>query len=224
MLLTQCADSEEIRDDMPLSKLYELGLKTFKNQEYERSEKYFEALEKQYPYSDYNLQARLMIGFNMYMQRHYTDGAERFREFTMLHPHHKDIPYALYMIGLCLYSRVSYIERDQSAAKDAAQAFIELVERFPKSVYAEDAKLKLQQMIDHISAEELHVARYYEKKHLYHAALARLDYVTKYSIHHAESYYRKMECYQGLGQLEEAEKMKQKLLQEYPDSLFAKKV
>lgn len=223
MFLTCCSQDEEVHDDMPLSRLYELGLKKFQEEDYKKSEEYFKALEKQYPYSDFTLQAQLMMGFANYMDGHYTDAVENFKLFIQLHPYHKDVDYALYMIGMCYYVRVSYIERDQSMAKDAYDYFNEIIERFPQSKYAKDCQLKVQQMVDHISAEELHIARYYQKQFLYHAALNRLERVNKNSIHHAESFYRCMECYKGLSQNDEADKMKAKLLKEYPESLFAKK-
>jgi len=223
LLFAQCSNDEEIRDEMPLPRLYELGMKYFDKADYEKTVEYFKALERQYPYSDQTLQAQLMIGFAQYMDGQYLAGGESFKEFIVMHPHHKDIPYALYMRGLCFFHRTSFIERDQSMAKDAYQLFRELIMRFANTPYAEDAKLKLQQMADHISADELHTARYYESQFLYHAALARLARVSPDSIHYPESLYRKMECYRGLGEMEEAEKAKQVLIQEYPDSLFAKK-
>lgn len=223
VLLLQCSTDDEIQDDMPLSKLYELGLKNFKQADYKKSEEFFKALEKQYPYSDYTLQAQLMMGLSAYMAGSYTDAIQHFELFIQLHPYHKDVAYALYMIGICYYVRVSYIERDQSTATDAYNYFNEVIERFPTSKYAKDCQLKVQQMVDHISAEELHIARYYEKQCLYHAALNRLERVNKNSIHHPESYFRRMECYRGLNQNTEVDKMQKKLLKEYPDNLFAKK-
>jgi len=209
---------------MPLSTLYEIGLKRFNEQRFEEAEKYFEAIEKQYPYADYVIQAQLMSGLCAYMDRRYVEAIAHFKEFINLHPNNRNIPYALYMVGICNYHRVSFIERDQSMASDAYLYFKEIITRFPKSKYVDDAKLKLQQMVDHMSAKELHIARYYERQHLYHAALERLERVSKYSVHHPESYYRMIECYRGLGQNEEADKIKQKLLQEYPGSFFAKQL
>ena len=223
LLFAQCSNDEEIRDEMPLDRLYELGIKYFDAADYEKSTEYFKALERQHPYSDQTVQAQLIIGFSQYMNASYLLAGESFKEFIIMHPNHKNVPYAIYMRGLCFYYRTSFIERDQSMAKDAYQLFRELIMRFGNTPYAEDAKLKLQQMADHISADELHTARYYESQFLYHAALARLARVSPDSIHYPESLYRKMECYKGLGEDTEAEKAKQKLLKEYPDSLFAKK-
>jgi len=219
-----CTDPEELHDDMPLANMYEVGLKRLKDSRFEDAEKYFQAIEKQYPYTNYVTQAQLMSGFCSYMDKRYIDAISHFKEFISLHPNNKNIPYALYMIGLCHYLRASYIERDQSMAKDAYLYFREVITRFPNSKYKKDADLKLQQMVDHISAKTLHIARYYEKQHLYHAALERLANVSKDSIHHPESYYRSIECYKGLGQEKDAEQMKQKLLKEYPNSYFAKQL
>ncbi|USO02012.1 MAG: outer membrane protein assembly factor BamD [Alphaproteobacteria bacterium] len=223
-ILTQCSDPEELHDDMPLRQLYEIGLKRFNNHSFEEAEKYFQAIEKQYPYTDYVKQAQLMSGLCAYMDNRYLEAIAHYKEFIALHPNDKSIPYALYMIGYCNYLRASYIERDQSMAKDAYLYFREITTRFPNSKYQKDAELKLQQMVDHISAKELHVARYYMREHLYHAALERLNRVSKDSIHHPEAYYRMMESYRGLSLNHEAELIKKKLLKEYPDTPFAKKL
>jgi outer membrane protein assembly factor BamD len=224
LLLTQCSNDEEIRDEMPLPRLYELGIKYFEKTDYEKATEYFKAIERQYPYADETLKAQLIVGFSQYMNGTYILAGESFKDFIILHPHHKEVPYALYMTGLCFYYRTSFIERDQSMAKDAYQVFKELITRFPNTPYADDAKLKLQQMADHISADELHTARYYESQFLYHAALARLTRVSPESIHYPEALYRQIECYKGLGENEEAAKAQIILLHQYPDSIFAKKI
>lgn len=223
-LLAFCSNDEVIQDNMPLSKLYALGVKQFNATNYEKAVEFFSALEQQYPYSDLTVDAQLLIGLSHYMNAHYTEGRDSFDAFITMHPHHPEVPYALYMKGLCVYSRVSFIERDQSMAQEAFLIFKELLQRFPNSPYTQDANLKIQQMLDHISAAELNTARYNEKNHLYHAALARLERVSPLSIHYPESLFRRIECYKGIGQDTEAEIAKQKLLKEFPENNFAKKI
>jgi hypothetical protein len=59
------------------------------------------------------------------------------------------------------------------AAKDAFAAFKELVARFPNSKYSEDAKMRMQFILNNLSRSEIKVADFYFKKGAYVAAINR---------------------------------------------------
>ena len=64
-------------------------------------------------------------------------------------------------------------ERDQKAARDSFEAFKQLVERFPHSTYADDARARMNYIVNSLAAYEVHVARYYFSRGAYVAAINR---------------------------------------------------
>jgi len=103
--------------------------------------------------------------------------------FVKFNPSSPALDYALYLRGLVNFNddlglfgrlaRQDLSERDQQASRDAWQSFRQLVERFPGSVYAADARLRMDYIVNALAAHELHVARYYLRRGAYVAAANR---------------------------------------------------
>ena len=68
-------------------------------------------------------------------------------------------------------------ERDPKRARQSFQYFSELVQRFPKSKYADDAIQRMIYLKNSLAAYEVHVADYYFKRGAYLAAANRAKYV-----------------------------------------------
>jgi outer membrane protein assembly factor BamD len=64
-------------------------------------------------------------------------------------------------------------ERDQQASRDAYLAFKQLVDQFPQSRYAEDARVRMDYIVNALAEYEVHVARYYYRRGAYVAAVNR---------------------------------------------------
>lgn len=103
--------------------------------------------------------------------------------FLKLHPSSSGVEYAMYLKGLVnfnedlgLFGRIAgqdVSERDQQASKDALLAFRELVDRFPGSRYAEDARIRIDFITNTLARHEVHVARYYLNRGAFVAAANR---------------------------------------------------
>jgi outer membrane protein assembly factor BamD len=64
-------------------------------------------------------------------------------------------------------------ERDQKAAKDSFESFRQLITRFPQSRYTPDALARLTHIVNSLAQYEVHVARYYQQRGAYVAAINR---------------------------------------------------
>jgi outer membrane protein assembly factor BamD len=126
-----------------------------------------------------------------------------------LHPVHRDIGYAYYLRALCYYEQIADIQRDQKGTEDAMAALQEVVNRFPGSAYANDARLKIDLCRDHMAGKEMEIGRYYQKQHLYQAAIGRFQRVVdeyQTTAHVPEALARIVEVYLALGLREQAKK------------------
>ena len=103
--------------------------------------------------------------------------------FIKLNPSSPALDYALYLRGVINFNDdigvmgslagQDLAERDSKASRDAYQAFRQLVAQFPDSAYAEDARLRMNYILNTLAEYELHVARYYFRRGAYVAAASR---------------------------------------------------
>ncbi len=204
---------------IPPEQIYNNGIDALGAQRYVAANTQFDAVEQYYPYSSWAVNAQLMQGYTQYQQNHYTEAIGTLDRFAQLHPAHRDIAYAYYLRSLCYYEQIADIQRDQKGTELAMNALQEVVNRFPDSAYARDARLKIDLARDHLAGKEMEVGRWYERQHLYEAAIGRFqrvvdDYQT--TNHVPEALHRLTEIYLMLGLRDQAKKTAAVLGYNYP--------
>ncbi len=224
-LLAGCGDSKEEDGSnvpvAPVEDMYNNGLDALNTRRFSTAEDQFAAVQSNYPYATWAVSAQLMQGYTQYLRNHYTDAIGTLDRFIQLHPAHRDVAYAYYLRGLSYYEQIADIQRDQHGTEQAMNALRDVVNRFPESPYARDAKLKIDLCIDHLAGKEMEVGRWYEKQHLYEAALGRFQKVVddyQMTNHVAEALHRLTEVYLILGLKDEARKTAAVLGHNYPGS------
>jgi len=207
----------------PVDQLYNNGIDALNAKRYTTARDQFVAVQQNYPYSPWAVNAQLMEGYTDYMQNHYTDAIGELNQFIQLHPTHRDVPYAYYLRALCYYEQISDIERDQKGTQDAMNALQDVVNRFPATAYARDAQLKIDLCVDHLAGKEMEIGRWYQGQHLYEAAIGRFQRVVddfQTTNHVPEALARLTEIYLVLGLRDEAKKTAAVLGYNYPGSVW----
>jgi outer membrane protein assembly factor BamD len=224
-LLAGCGGTkdEEVADKTvaPVEELYNNGMDALNARRFAAAGDQFNAVEQNYPYSTWAVNAQLMQGYSPYLQNKYTEATGTLDRFIQLHPAHRDIAYAYYLRALCYYEQIADIQREQKGTEQAMNALQEVVNRFPDSAYARDARLKVDLCRDHLAGKEMEVGRWYENQHLYEAAIGRFqrvvdDYQT--TNHVPEALHRLTEIYMILGLKDQAQKTAAVLGYNYPGS------
>ncbi|MGI9510364.1 MAG: outer membrane protein assembly factor BamD [Geminicoccaceae bacterium] len=224
LLLAACAgESSENADyvERPVNDLYNTALDELKNGNNTRAAAAFQEVERQHPYSQWATRGQLMAAYAFYEATEYDKAIDAARRFIDLHPGHKDVPYAHYLVGVSYYDQISDVGRDQKMTELAHQAFDELVRRFPDSTYARDARLKGELAQDHLAGREMAVGRYYQRKGRYVGAANRFRTVVEQyqtTTHIEEALHRLTEVYLALGVRDEAVKSAAVLGHNYPSS------
>jgi outer membrane protein assembly factor BamD len=201
--------------------LYSLAKKRLDQRNYEQAAKLFDEVERQHPYSVWARRAQLMSAFSYYMAQLYPDAISSAQRFLTIHPGNKDAPYANYLIAMSNYQQIEDVNRDQKITQQAADAFGELIRRYPQSRYAADARLKLDLINDHLAGKEMEVGRFYQRQGNWLAATIRFrTVIDKYqtSSHTPEALERLVESYLALGIPQEAQKAAAVLGANYPGS------
>jgi outer membrane protein assembly factor BamD len=215
------ADEEEEYVERPVEELYNEALDLMQDDSPRRAAQAFEEVERQHPYSQWATRAQLMSAYAFYQADDYEEAVAAARRFIDLHPGHKDVAYAYYLIGVSYYEQISDVGRDQHNTELALEAFEELMRRFPASNYARDAGLKADLARDHLAGKEMEIGRYYLQRAKYVAAINRFrNVIERYqsTTHVAEALHRLTEAYISLGVAEEAQRTAAVLGYNFPSS------
>ena len=135
----------------PVETLYNNGVDALNARRFATAGDQFAAVEQNYPYSSWAVNAQLMSGYSSYLQNKYTDAIATLDRFIQLHPAHRNIAYVYYLRALCYYEQIADIQRDQKGTEQAMNALQEVVNRFPDTAYARDAQLKVDLCRDHLA-------------------------------------------------------------------------
>jgi outer membrane protein assembly factor BamD len=201
--------------------LYALAKERLDKQRYEEAAKIFDEVERQHPYSIWARRAQMMSAFSYYMAQKYPEASSSAQRFLTIHPGNKDAPYAHYLIAMSHYQQIEDVTRDQATTQLAANSFGELIRRYPESRYANDARLKLDLINDHLAGKEMEIGRFYQRSGKWLAASYRFrEVVDKYQTtnHTPEALERLVETYLALGIPQEAQKAAAVLGRNYPGS------
>jgi outer membrane protein assembly factor BamD len=215
----------KIIPDVPADTLYNQGLARMHQKDYEASAKKFAELEKQYPYSKWQSKALLMNTFSLYQDGKYDDAIGSAQRYIGLYPSSADTPYVYYLEGMSYYNQIADISHDQDRAQKASVIFSQIIEKYPKSEYTEDARYKLQVTRDQLAGKEMAIGRFYMNQKNYTAAINRFhDVLAKYqnTRHTEEALERLTESYLALGITNEAQTAAAVLGHNYPNSPWYK--
>jgi len=121
-----------------------------------------------------------------YKNRESESAVDQADQFIRENPTHPRVDYAHYIKGLVYFERnANFLERlfnsDLSErppidARRSFQSFATLVQQFPNSQYAPDARQRMIFLRNRLADYEVHVARYYMERGAYVGAINRAKY------------------------------------------------
>ena len=201
--------------------------------QWERAIPLLEKLEARAAGTPLAQQAQLDKAYAQYKSAETAQALATLERFMKLHPVSPAMDYAIYLKGVinfnddlglfAKFTRQDLAERDQKASKESFEAFKELVDRFPDSRYANDARQRMNYIVSSLAQYEVHVARYYYKRGAYLAAVNRAqvavsDYREVPAVE--EALYIMYKSYDALGIVQLRDDAKRVLEKNYPQSDF----
>ena len=228
VMLTGCAGTNDtVVTDLPLSDIYAKAYAEFNDENYEEAAAEFLKAETQYPSSPYAADALVMAAYSQYLDGDFAGALLATDRFMRFHPGHADVPYVMYLRGMCYYRQVSDVRREPGMSAYALQQFQTLVKRFPRSPYAKNAENKIIILKNYIAGKVMYSARNDMKKENWTSAINRLQSVVtdaQETVMTAEAMYRLTECYTAIGLPEQANGYAQMLKLNFPDNEWTKKL
>jgi len=169
--------------------------------------KKFKEVEGLSPQSSWATKASLMSSYADYSRNAYSSAIFGLERHIKNYPADKNIPYAHYLIAMCYYEQILDEKKDLGPLLKAKAKFEFIIQTYPNSDYATDARFKVDLIINQLAAKEISIARFYMKTEKWIPALNRLKVVTeKYenTIFVEEALHRLVEVYYRLGLIDEA--------------------
>lgn len=204
------ADKEKPRivyEERPVELLYATGALRLDEERWAEAVEYFQEVERQHPYSEWSRRSILMTAYANYENNKYAEAIQDAERFIQLYPGNPSAVYAYYLRAVCYFEQIVDVGRDQASTENAKASLREVIQRFPDSEYARDARLKLDMVNDQLAGKEMAVGRYYLLQGQTLAAIGRFRNVVdnfQTTSHTPEALYRLVEAYLTLGLLEEA--------------------
>ena len=157
--------------------------KDLRNHNFDNAVLRLEALEARYPFSEEAKQGQLDLLYAYYKNREAESAIDQADQFIRENPTHPRVDYAYYIKGLVYFEgganflerlfQADIAKRPPQEARESFQSFQTLVQRFPKSPYAADARQRMIYLRNKLADYELAVARYYMKRGAYVGAANR---------------------------------------------------
>lgn len=189
-ILTGCAGRGEGRQELTEARHYQAAHELLEKKSYLTAIDELEELEARFPYGDYTEQAQLDLIYARFKALDYPEAVAQSGRFIRSYPAHEHLDYALYMKGLAnfymdlgLFDRLSETDkaaRDLVAMRDAFQDFDELIQRFPTSQYAADARQRMIHIRNLLAEQELRAASYYARRKAFIASANRAQFVVRH--------------------------------------------
>ena len=164
-------------------KLYDVASQDLRSNNFKGAIEKLEALESHYPFTNAAKQGQLDLMFAYYRNREMESAIDQADQFIRENPTHPRVDYAYYIRGLAYFEtgggwledvfRADIRKRPPHEARKSLQAFQILVQNYPRSPYAADARQRMVFLRNKLADYELAVAQYYMQREAYVAAVNR---------------------------------------------------
>jgi outer membrane protein assembly factor BamD len=214
----------------PKETLFEKGKAAIAKKKYDEGRKYLNFVFETYPNDALGRQALLMVADSYFRQggtSGYTEARFRYRDYLNRYPGAPQRDYARYQFALCYDKEHEKPDRDQTSTREAIEQYRSLMREFPDSIYVSQARERIRRLGDLLAEHEFSVGYFYMRKGATGAALGRFTALEERFPEYSgrdKLFFYSAHVLKQLGRDQEAERYLARLLAEYPDSEYAKKV
>ena len=171
--------------------------------------KKFNEAELLYPQSSWAAKSALMAAYSYYSSAYYRDSINELEMFIKKYPSNKRLDYAHFLLAMSYYQSIVDEKKDIEPLLKSREKFIYVVENFPNTDFALDARFKLDLILEILASKEMYIANFYIQKQKWIAAINRYkvvinDYQTTVFVE--EALHRLVELHYKIGLESEAKK------------------
>lgn len=188
-ILSGCSSTEEVVPDIPPSELYTTAQQALQSGSWVTAIERLETLDSRYPFGAYSEQVQLDLIYAYYKNDDLALGEATIDRFNRLNPAHEKADWVLYMRGLTNMAQdrsfmhdlfnIDRHDRDPEPSRKAFRDFKRLLERYPNSHYAADAKARMTSLKNRLADYELATADFYIRREAWVAAINRAQLIQR---------------------------------------------
>jgi len=177
----------DANEGVPVEQLYDKGHRSMRNGNWSGAVDTYKRLVAQYPYGAYTEQALMETAYAQYKMGSNDDAISTIDRFIRTYPTHRNTVYMYYLRGLTNSNRDTVFlqrvwkldasRRDLATPTQAYNDFTIVVERYPNSRYAADARQRMTALRNMSARHELETALYYLRRGAWVAAAERAKYL-----------------------------------------------
>ena len=228
LLISSCSTAEkkteiiEEKDiELQMIESYQKGVDAYEDGDLLFAAKNFNDAEILFPQSIWAPRSALMSAYCYYEMNYYSDAIYELERFLEIYPNDPNLPYAYYLLAMSNFENISSEKKDLKPIKDSKKFFKIIINRYPNSDFAIDAKYKLELIDSILASKEMYIGRYYLKREKWIPAINRFKNIlqnydtTEYT---EEALHRLVEVHYKIGLEEEAKKYAKVLGYNYQSS------
>ena len=234
LLLSGCGTKSQEYDptaNWTAEQLLQDGKTEMNSANWKTAKERFIAVESRFPFGTYAQQAMIDLAYVQWKDKEPELALGTINRFQQQYPNHPSSDYMLYLKGLINFTPPIAVfasftgqdpgERDPKALRQSYLAFTELVNKYPDSKYAPDARSRLAWLVNTIAMNEVFVARYYYERYAYVAAINRAQIVITdfQGVPASEpALYIMMMSYEKLGMKDMRDDVERVLIKNFPNT------
>ncbi len=176
-------NQERVIEKLSAEQLYKSGRASLDSGDTPGALDFYQRLDARYPFTQYATQGQLESIYAHYRALDTELALTAAARFIKQHPRHPAIDYVYYLRGLVYQSQieegfaellgVDSTRRSPDAARQGFDAFALLIQGYPTSRYAAEARQRMVYLRDLLARYELNIAEYYLRRRAYVAASRR---------------------------------------------------
>jgi outer membrane protein assembly factor BamD len=187
--LSACGPKEEVDPtaDWSVEEFYLEARAELADGNYLTAIEYYETLESRFPFGKYATQAQIDVAYAYFKFNEPDSAITALDRFIKLHPRHPAVDYAYYMKGLVNFERGGTIldvlserdlsEFDKNLLLRSYNDFQMLMQRFPSSKYATDARKRMIYLRNELARADYKIASYYAIHEAWIAVTGRTRFI-----------------------------------------------
>ncbi len=238
IVLTSCgkwSKKDDPLETLPVDAMYKEAKTALEKGNVSRAQRYYQRLVARFPYGPYTEQSQIELAYAYYKGKKPEDATSTVNRFIRTYPAHRYIEYMYYLRGLInanrsdgsllRIARLDPTQREQVSLRQAFNDFGDLIQRYPNSRYAADARARMVHLRNQMARHELNVAVFYLERRAWVAAANRgKNIIEEYpqSVYDADALAVMSEAYVRLGRETLASDARRVLELNYPAHPYLK--
>lgn len=223
LLLPNCSNNSKtvILKETKDSQIFIKGQSFLKSNDYKKAAIEFDKIYLNYPFSSLAPRAEIMTAYSLFQDNQINEAIVKLNEFIEMNPIGEQTKYAQYLLAMSYYIQIPDAGRDPMLSEKALKYFKIVTTKFPNSVYAKDAKFKINYIKNSLAQNELLIGMFYLKNNSPASSIKRFQAIIKnYQTTSVipETLYRLCEAFLMLGLKEEAIKSSLLLSYNFPEN------